>query len=536
MIATHTSSAQQPSAEQLRLLAENRELRARVLILESENSMLLARISELVAKLAAETNRDRQQALALEIEILQDRIAQRNREQFGSKSEKRGRPEQDQPQDVPARKIKRSGSARTKQPELPHVTVRHLLDQADQICPSCGGKLYTNGDKCERSERIVVSERVYTVVTDEKQVYGCGGCGHSEAALAPAQLVPGGRYDSSIAINVAVDKYVDHMPLNRQVRAMGRAGLQTTRQALWNQLEALKKLCEPSYLAQHDWMLAAHRMLHADETSWRMMVDGGSTRWWLWGLAAKDGFFCMTAPSRDSKAARLLLRNYDGGLMSDAYVVYKSLAAKGKQEPLDVDDEQVWRPAFSMFVCWSHARRPFDQAAKSNDQAHEILDLIAKLYAVESRAKEQARGDPIRLRELTAELRASESSTIIEEIDRWRAKQLVLPGTKMAQGLGFLSNQWRELTAFLSNPDAPLDNNLIEREVRTPVLGRKNHLGSHSPNGAHVSAVFYTLLGSCRLVGVSPVRYLRTLVERGLQTKGYALLPHEFAAELAAQG
>jgi hypothetical protein len=51
-----------------------------------------------------------------------------------------------------------------------------------------------------------------------------------------------------------------------------------------------------------------------------------------------------------------------------------------------------------------------------------------------------------------------------------------------------------------------------------------------------VSAVFYTLLGSCRLVGVSPVRYLRTLVERGLQTKGYALLPHEFAAELAAQG
>lgn len=216
-------------------------------MLELESSMLLARISELVAKLGAETNRDRQFVLELEIQILQDRMAQRNREQFGSKSEKRGRPEEVQQQAIPESKVKRSGSARTKQPELPHTAVRHLLDPADQICSSCGGKLYTNGDKCERSERITVSDRVYTVVADVKQVYGCGGCGHGEGALAPAQLVPGGRYDSSIAISVAVDKYMDHMPLNRQLRAMLRAGLRTTRQSMWDQLEALAKLCELSW-------------------------------------------------------------------------------------------------------------------------------------------------------------------------------------------------------------------------------------------------------------------------------------------------
>ena len=241
----------------------------------------------------------------------------------------------------------------------------------------------------------------------------------------------------------------------------------------------------------------------------------------------------MTAPSRDSKAARLLLRNSSGGLMSDAYAVYKSLAAKGTQQPLEVDGEQQWHPRFKMYVCWSHARRPFEQAAKSDDDAHVILDLIARLYAVEAKAKEQAEGDPERRRALTAALRESESAAIIAEIDRWRRQQSALPGTKMAQGLGFLDNQWSELQAFLGNADAPLDNNLIEREVRTPVLGRKNHLGSHSPNGANVSAIFYTLLGSCRLVGVSPVQYLKALVERGLQTKGHVLLPHDFAAELA---
>jgi transposase len=217
------------------------------------------------AELATETNRGRQQSLALELKILQERINQRNRELFGSKSEKRGRPqaseegdgsgeeegdgsEEVKPEPKP-KKRNGAGSKRTKQPELPIAKVRHLLDEADQVCPQCGGKLYAKGDKCERSERIVVTERVYTLVTDEKQMYGCGHCGHAETALAPPQLVPGGRYGNSIAINVAVDKYVDHQPLNRQVSAMRRAGLRVSRQALWNQLNALAKLCEPSYEA-----------------------------------------------------------------------------------------------------------------------------------------------------------------------------------------------------------------------------------------------------------------------------------------------
>ena len=102
---------------------------------------------------------------------------------------------------------------------------------------------------CIYSKRLSRTERVYTLVTDEKQMYGCGHCGHAETALAPPQLVPGGRYGNSIAINVAVDKYVDHQPLNRQVSAMRRAGLRVSRQALWNQLNALAKLCEPSYEA-----------------------------------------------------------------------------------------------------------------------------------------------------------------------------------------------------------------------------------------------------------------------------------------------
>jgi len=534
--AAHTTCkvpTQEASRDPDLLRAEVRQLRARLQLIENENRMLRRRITEFVDKLAAEANTDKQLALQLELKILQRRLDDRNRELFGKKSERREPSEETPEPEKPPKKRKKTGSARTKQPELPRTHVRHLLATADQVCPDCGGKLHAKGDKVESSERIAVTERVYTVVIDEKQVYGCG-CGHSETALAAPQVVPGGRYDSSIGVQVAVDKYADHQPLNRQVSTMRRAGLRVSRQALWNQLLALAVFVKPCYEALHAWMINEHSLLHADETSWRMMVKGGSARWWMWVLAADDGFFCMTLPSRNTNAGRLLLRDYDGALMADAYAVYKKLAEEAKQDQLALGEQRPWKPGFELYTCWSHARRPFEKASHGDDDAEVVLDLIAKLYAVERRAKNEAGGDPAKLLRLRAELRARESAGIIEEIDAWRKAQVALPKTKMADGLRFLKNQWAGLTGFLDSSEVPLDNNLAERAVRTPVVGRKNHLGSHSPRGAEVSAIFYSLLGSCRLVGVSPTRYLTVLVERRLRDERYVMLPHEFAAELAA--
>jgi len=250
-----------------RLDIENEKLRSRLALMEAENKMLLRRISELTKRLASETHQDAQLALALELKLLQERINAQNREIFGKKSEKRGRPASAKPKTPEPPKRKRTGSQRTAQPKLPTATQLHLLDEADQICPKCGGKLHAKAGRYDSSERILVTERIYTLVTDQKQVYGCGGCGASETALAPTQLVPGGRYDTSIAINAAVAKYADHQPLNRQVRAMARLGLNMSRQALWNQLDALARVCEPSYRALHEWMLTSHKLLHADETT-----------------------------------------------------------------------------------------------------------------------------------------------------------------------------------------------------------------------------------------------------------------------------
>ena len=51
----------------------------------------------------------------------------------------------------------------------------------------------------------------------------------------------GGRYSLAFAIKIALDKYLDHIPLARQERIMRRHGLEITTQTLWDQLDVLAK-------------------------------------------------------------------------------------------------------------------------------------------------------------------------------------------------------------------------------------------------------------------------------------------------------
>ena len=48
-----------------------------------------------------------------------------------------------------------------------------------------------------------------------------------------ADADPGGRYAPEFAVGVAVAKYADHLPLERQVRMMAREGLIVESQTLW---------------------------------------------------------------------------------------------------------------------------------------------------------------------------------------------------------------------------------------------------------------------------------------------------------------
>src|SRR5262249_32788049 len=137
----------------------------------------------------------------------------------------------------PAKKKERAPRERsgpTKQPNLPRVVEVFELDEPDRRCRSCGGGLEPMAGQHETSEMIDVVEVSYRVVEVRQQKYvcRCGGC--VETAPGPDRALPGSRYSLAFAIKVVLDKWLDHIPLERQVRILERHDLVVTSQTLWD--------------------------------------------------------------------------------------------------------------------------------------------------------------------------------------------------------------------------------------------------------------------------------------------------------------
>ena len=504
-------------------------LRTYAKALEDEVRVLHRRVAELAKVVAELKNQNQQTALELEVELLQQQLQRREQALFGDSSERRPKEDQpDQPAKPAAERKPRTGHGPRPQPQLPLEFCRHELDEADKVCPDCGGVLPEWEGQVEESDEIIVIERQYKVVRHQKQKYRCD-CGHVETALGPPKLIPGGHYSVDFAVDVAVDKHLDHLPLNRQVEQMARAGLVVDTQTLWDQLSALAKVLDGCYQALVLHVLAA-AVLVVDETTWRFFGPGakrlGRKKGTLWGAVGNGAVFYQIEGSRSAEAAAAVLRGYRGILVVDGYEGYPAMVRAQGQSTRD-------GPPLLVF-CWTHTRRKFVQAEPHYPAARRAIELIGKLYAVEDRAdKAQVASEAERL-ELRARLRNEESRPIVAELRRWMLEQRALPRSSFGKALAYMDEHWTGLTRFLEDARIPLDTNAIERALRGPVLGRKNHVGSQSERGMAVAGCLYSLLQSAKMAGVNPRTYLREATRRALANPKDVLLPHQFRAELEA--
>jgi len=471
-------------------------------LLEAENDRLHARLQSLTKELA-EAKGTEAERLQLELDLLREQLHQRNQALFGTSSEKRRRSAETPPK-APA---PQRGHGPTPQPTLPVEEVIFELDEADQMCPKCGGALTEMAGQFEESEVVDVVEREFKLVREKRQKYACG-CGECiETALGSTKPVAGGRYSLAFATTVAADKYEDHAPLARQVRQMARVGLQVSSQTLWDQTLGLSRHLVPSYEALRKFVLE-DGVVGVDETPWPLLGKGKTKKWWVWGLGRPEAVYYRIAPSRSAQELKSLLGSYRGVAMCDGYAAYPAFAKER-----DGPDRLV------LANCWSHVRRKFVEAQASYPVAEEMLELIGQLYAVEK----EADSDP----ERRAALRRLASQPVIDEIQAWLLSQRALPASSLGKAITYTSKLWSGLTVFVDDPRVPLDNNGLERALRGIALGRKNHYGSKSQRGTEVAAIYYSLIESAKLVGVNAREYLEEAARRAIDSPGTATLPHE---------
>ncbi|RYG88372.1 IS66 family transposase [bacterium] len=497
-------------------------LRKAARLLAAENDRLATRLAEAVSELARLKGHSSEQ-LALQISELEADLSRLRAKAFGSTSSEKRKAKDDAADAAQgaADKPKKTGHGPKAQPALNVLDVPHDLDEADKICTSCSGALVEWIGQDEESFEIDVFPRRFVMKRHlrKKLRCACGAC--VETAPAPVKLCPGSRYSVDFAIEVAVCKYLDHEPLDRQTRIMKREGLCVDSQTLWDQIERLAQLLDPAYKRLHKAVLA-EPVVGADETRWRVMGplagnDKGSKWWQIWLVQCPFAVWYTVQDNRGNKAGEKLLGGYRGTVMCDGYAVYQSLSDGGA--------------TFRLAHCWAHFRRELLACEEAYPELiGEALRLIARLYKIESQCK--ATADPLAARKAA---RATYSAPLVDEIQAWMLKAWALapPGTKLREALAYGGGIWSGLTRFLTDPRAPLDNNASERAARGPVVGRKNHYGSRSLRGTQVAALFYSLLESAKLAGVEPKAYLRAATFAAL-AGDVVPLPHEWARKDAA--
>ena len=70
------------------------------------------------------------------------------------------------------------------------------------------------------------------------------------------------------------------------------------------------------------------------------------------------------------------------------------------------------------------------------------------------------------------------------------------------------------MARYLEIPQAQIDNNSIEHALRDVVLGRKNWLHVGQEAGGERAAHLFSLMVSCKRLGVEPYAYLHDILKR----------------------
>jgi hypothetical protein len=161
--------------------------------------------------------------------------------------------------------------------------------------------------------------------------------------------------------------------------------------------------------------------------------------------------------------------------------------------------------------CLAHARRQFvDVYDRFPEQCRHLLETLAVVYRNDAVARERELSPEARL-----QFHQQESQAKMQELHAWLTRQLeeklAEPNSALGGAIRYMLRHWDQLTLFLRQAGAPLDNNVAERALKKAILHRKNALFYKTQNGARVGDLFMSLIYTCQLNDANPFDYLTQL-------------------------
>jgi transposase len=338
-------------------------------------------------------------------------------------------------------------------------------------------------------------------------------------APLPVMAHPRSNASESVLAHIAVSKYADHLPLNRQIEIFEREGVQLAESTVSNWMMAAAQCVEPIYNELRE-TLKETRYVQADETVHKVLESdkpGSLHQGYMWAFYlphCKSPYF-EYHPGRGSSALGTLLSGKTEVVQSDGYSAY---------EIFDKLEGKVH------ICCWAHVRRKFvDAMSYDPSSAWHALEEISKLYGIEKEIREKGLD-----KAEAAALRQKDAYPVIKKLEEWAVENLTKTphDSPLDKAIRYMYTRFEQLSHYVNDGELAIDNNAVERTIRPLTLSRKNVLFSGSHQAAHASAIFFSLFGACKENDVNPYLWLTDCLTKvqSCDPQNYkSLLPHNWS-------
>jgi hypothetical protein len=208
--------------------------------------------------------------------------------------------------------------------------------------------------------------------------------------------------------------------------------------------------------------LLSQSVIHGDETTVQVLKEKdrkATDESYIWAYrSGKDSLEPVVLleyqPGRGQVHPQTFLGDYRGILMSDGYQGWRTL--KGATH----------------VGCMAHARRRFVNAFKAGKKQSgppaQALKFFDQLYRIERQVRDEKPDDGETQADCIRRLRQKHSVPVLDALKEWldRMAPKVVPDTKLGDAISYTRNQWQYLTRYTEDGRMPIDNNLLERDIR----------------------------------------------------------------------
>lgn len=379
-------------------------------------------------------------------------------------------------------------------------------------CPSpgCQGKIYPQKEPATLIRVTGVAPIWATIFELER--WRCNACEEVFTAPAP-EGVGAEKYDASVPALIGELRYGTGVPHHRIERLQQAFGIPLPVSTQWELVLAAAGLLLPVH-AEMIRQAAQGRLLHNDDTPMRILKRVNPVE--KKGRKAVQTTAILSYVG-EHRIALFLTGMKHAGENLEAIL---KLRAEDLARPIQMSDALAANhagedggPDTLVSHCLVHARRRFVEIeTKFPRQVRIVLRLLRLVYRIDARTRERGMGPEARL-----VYHQHRSQPLMEKLEAWLKHQiegkLVEPNSTLGDAIDYMRNHWQELTLFLREPGAPLDNSACERVVKRAIMHRKNSLFYRTQAGAQVGDTFMTLIHTAELNGAQSFDYLLAVLK-----------------------